>query len=367
MPSDLRNLTATHSIVNLFDYERLAKARLTKMTFDYYASGAMDEITVRANHRAYDEIYLRYRALAGVGTRDASTSVLGHKMTMTVLVAPTAFHCLAHPLGERATAQAAAAAGVIYVMSTLSNTLMEDVASVSAGPRWFQLYVFKDRGVTQSLVQRAEAAGYTALELTVDAPKLGQREADVRNQFYLPDGLTVANVVASQLGEVTSMGGGSGLATYFVRLLDENLTWRDVEWLRSITKLPVLIKGICRGDDAKHAIASGVGGIIVSNHGGRQLDTSRPTIRALPEVVEAVDGQVEVLIDGGIRRGTDVVKALALGASAVQIGRPVLWGLAVDGEVGVRHMLELLRAEFDLAMALCGCGDIAGITHDLIG
>ena len=267
MPSDLRNLTATHSIVNLFDYERLAKARLTKMTFDYYASGAMDEITVRANHRAYDEIYLRYRALAGVGTRDASTSVLGHKMTMPVLVAPTAFHCLAHPLGERATAQAAAAAGVIYVMSTLSNTLMEDVASVSAGPRWFQLYVFKDRGVTQSLVQRAEAAGYTALELTVDAPKLGQREADVRNQFYLPDGLTVANVVASQLGEVTSMGGGSGLATYFVRLLDENLTWRDVEWLRSITKLPVLIKGICRGDDAKHAIASGVGGIIVSNHG----------------------------------------------------------------------------------------------------
>ena len=162
------------------------------------------------------------------------------------------------------------------------------------------------------------------------------------------------------------MGGGSGLATYFVRLLDENLTWRDVEWLRSITKLPVLIKGICRGDDAKHAIASGAGGIIVSNHGGRQLDTSRPTIRALPEVVEAVDGQVDVLIDGGIRRGTDVVKALALGASAVQIGRPVLWGLAVDGEAGVRHVLELLRAEFDLAMALCGCRDIAGITHDLI-
>jgi 4-hydroxymandelate oxidase len=356
-----------HPVVNLFEYERLAKARMTPMAFDYYASGAMDEITVETNHRAYDEIFLRYRVLVGVGTRDTSTSVLGHKMKMPVLVAPTAFHGLAHPLGELATAQGAAAAGVIFVMSALATTRMEDVARASNGPRWFQLYVYKDRGVTRSLVQRAEAAGFTALELTVDAPVVGQREADVRNHFHLPDGLTVANLIAPEFGQMPEVAGRSGLAAYFSRLNDDNLTWRDVEWLRSITKLPVLVKGVARGDDAKHAVESGAAGIVVSNHGGRQLDTARPTIRVLPEVVEAVGGRVEVLVDGGIRRGTDVLKALALGACAVQVGRPVLWGLAVDGEAGVRHVLELLRTEFDLAIALCGCRNVAEITRDVIG
>lgn len=251
-------------------------------------------------------------------------------------------------------------------MSTLSNTRMEDVAKVSTGPRWFQLYVYRDRGVTRSLVQRAEAAGFTALESTVDAPLLGQREADVRNHFHLPDGLTAANLVAPELDHVPDVAGQSGLAAYITHLLDDNLTWRDVEWLWSITKLPVLVKGVSRGDDAKHAVESGAAGVIVSNHGGRQLDTARPTIRALPEVVEAVAGRADVLIDGGIRRGTDVLKALALGARAMQVGRPVLWGLAVDGEAGLRHVLELLRAEFDLAMALCGCRSVAEITRDLI-
>jgi len=353
-------------VVNLFEYERLAKARMAPMAFDYYASGAMDEITLKANHRAYDDIFLRYRVLAGVGTRDTSTTVLGHKITLPVLVAPIAFHRLAHPLGELATAQGAAAAGIIYVLSTLSSTCIEDVAKVCTGPRWFQLYVYKDRGVTQSLVQRAEAAGFTALELTVDVPVHGQREADVRNQFHLPEGLTAANLIAPEFGKVPEVGGHSGLAAYVAQLLDDNLTWRDLEWLRSITKLPVLVKGVSRSDDAKHAIESGAAGIIVSNHGGRQLDTARPTIRALPEVVEAVAGRVEVLVDGGIRRGTDVLKALALGARAVQVGRPVLWGLAVDGEAGVRHVLELLRTEFDLALALCGCRNVAEITCDLI-
>jgi 4-hydroxymandelate oxidase len=356
-----------HPVVNLFEYERLAKARMTPMAFDYYASGAMDEITVKANHRAYDEIFLRYRVLAGVGSRETATTLLGHRLTLPVLVAPTAFHGLAHPLGERATAQAAAVAGTIYVMSTLSNTRMEDVAQASNGPRWFQLYVYKDRGVTRSLVQRAEAAGFTALELTVDAPVLGQREADVRNHFHLPDGLTVANLFAPEFGQVPDIVGLSGLAAYFARLQDDNLTWRDVEWLRSLTKLPVLVKGVARGDDARHALEAGAAGIVVSNHGGRQLDTARPTIRALPEVVEAVAGRAVVLVDGGVRRGTDVLKALALGAQAVQVGRPVLWGLAVDGEAGVRHVLELLRTEFDLAMALCGCRTVAEITRDLIG
>ena len=194
-------------VVNLFEYERLAKARMSRMAFDYYASGAMDEITVRANHEAFNEIFLRYRVLAGVGTRDTATTVLGQPVTMPVLVSPSAFHCLAHPLGERATAGAAAAAGVIYVMSTMSTTKMEDVAKLSTGPRWFQLYIYKDRGVTRSLVERAEAAGFTALELTVDVPVLGQREADVRNHFHLPDGLTAANLVDPKLGRVPDVPG----------------------------------------------------------------------------------------------------------------------------------------------------------------
>ena len=359
-------MTTDPEVVDLFEYERLAKARMTQMAFDYYASGAMDEITVAANHRAYDDILLRYRVLAGVGTRDTATSVLGHKIALPVLVAPTAFHGLAHPDAEPATARAAAAAGTLYVMSTLANTSMEQVAEHGNGQRWFQLYVFKDRGVTKSLVERAEAAGFTALELTVDAPLLGEREADVRNHFHLPDGLTAANLVDPKLKSVDAGAGSSGLADYFLRLLDDNLTWDDVAWLRSITRLPILVKGVARGDDAAHALEAGAAGIVVSNHGGRQLDTSRPTIQALPEVVEAVAGRAEILVDGGIRRGTDVLKALALGAKAVQVGRPVLWGLAVDGEAGVRHALELLRVELDLAMALCGCRGVAEITEDLI-
>jgi 4-hydroxymandelate oxidase len=353
-------------IINLFDYERLAKERMTQMAFDYYASGAMDEITVRANRRAFDEIFLRYRVLAGVGTRDTATTVLGQQIAAPVLVAPSAFHCLAHPLGERATAAGAAAAGIIYVMSTMSTVSMEEVARLSTGPRWFQLYVYKDRGVTRSLVQRAEAAGFTALVLTVDVPVLGQREADVRNRFHLPDGLTAANLVDPELGKVPDVPGQSGFAAYVARLQDDNLTWSDLEWLRSQTRLPVLVKGIIRGDDAQHALDCGVSGIVVSNHGGRQLDTTRPTIHALPEVVEAVAGRAEVLMDGGIRRGTDILKALVLGARAVQVGRPVLWGLAVNGEAGVRHVLELLRTEFDLALAMCGCHNVTEIAHDLI-
>jgi 4-hydroxymandelate oxidase len=195
---------------------------------------------------------------------------------------------------------------------------------------------------------------------------LGQREADVRNHFHLPDGLTAANLVDPELGQVPDVPGQSGFAAYVARLQDDNLTWSDLEWLRSHARLPLLIKGISRGDDAKRALDCGVAGIIVSNHGGRQLDTARPTIDALPEVVEAVAGRAEVLMDGGIRRGTDILKALALGARAVQVGRPVLWGLAVNGEAGVRHVLELLRTEFDLALAMCGCHNVDEITRDLI-
>jgi 4-hydroxymandelate oxidase len=349
--------------LNLLDYERLAKARLAPMVFDYYAGGAMDGITARENHRAYDEIFLRYRVFAGVGRRDLSTTVIGQRLGLPVLVAPTAFHGLAHPDAERATARGAAAAGAVYVLSCFSTTLLEDVAREGQGPRWFQLYISRDRGVTRALVQRVEAAGYAALELTADTPVSGRREADLRNHFRLPDGLSMKNLAGEkEAGD----GRPSSLAAHVDHLLDNNLTWRDFEWLRSLTRLPVLVKGVARGDDARHAVECGAAGVIVSNHGGRQLDTARPTIRALPEVVEAVDGRADVLIDGGIRRGTDVLKALALGARAVQVGRPILWGLAVDGEAGVRYVLELLRDELDLAMALCGCRTVAGIGRDLI-
>ncbi len=355
-----------HPPVNLFEYEQLAKERMTPMAFGYYASGANDEITVAANHQAYEEIFLRYRVLRGVRTRDTATTVLGHKIAMPVLVAPCAFNRLAHPLGELATARGAKAAGTIYVMSTMSNTSMEDIASDSTGARWFQLYIYKDRGVTKSLVERAEAAGFTALVLAVDVPVLGQREADMRNHFHLPDGLVAANLDDPKLGKIPHVAGASGMADYVARLQDDNLTWRDVEWLRSLTRLPVLVKGVDRGDDARHAIDAGVAAIVCSNHGGRQLDTARPNIQALPEVIEAVDGRVEVLVDGGIRRGTDVLKALAFGARAVLVGRPILRGLAVDGEAGVRRVLELLHTEFDQTMALCGCRNVDEITGDLI-
>jgi 4-hydroxymandelate oxidase len=277
-----------------------------------------------------------------------------------------AFQKMAHPEGELATVLACAGAGVVFVASTVATVGLEEIAAATPAPKWFQLYVFKDRGVTRSLVQRAEAAGYEAIEVTADVPVMGRREADVRNCFSLPEGLTVKNLEAAGHGCLASDGSESGPVLYTRYLFDPDLSWGDIEWLRSITRLPVLVKGILRGDDADRAISHGAAGVVVSNHGGRQLDTAVPTIRALPEVVEAVAGRGVVIVDGGIRRGIDVLKALALGANAVQIGRPVLWGLAVAGEAGVSRVLTLLREELDNAMALCGCPTVADITRDLI-
>ncbi len=352
--------------INIFDFETLAREKLPQMAYDYYASGAHDEITLRENHTAYDRIRLMYRVLVDVSRRDLSTIVLGQRASMPILIAPTAFHRMAHPDGEVATARAAGAAGTIMLLSTLSNSSVEEVMAAASGPIWFQLYVYKDRGATQALVERVEAAGCSALALTVDAPLLGRRERDVRNRFQLPQGLSVKNMLPAGLGELPKELLDSGLAAYFATLLDPALTWRDIEWLRSITKLPLIIKGIVRADDAVRAVEHGADGIVVSNHGGRQLDTSPATIEVLPEIAEAVAGRIEVLIDGGVRRGTDVVKAIALGARAVLVGRPILWGLTVDGENGVRQVLEILRGELDLAMALCGCASVDRITRDLI-
>ena len=352
--------------VNLHEYEALAAAALPAMAWDYYRSGACDELTLARNQRAFDELRLRYRVLVDVSRRSTACRLLGRELALPVLIAPTAFHRLAHADGELATARAAAQAGTIMVLSTLSNTPVEAVVAATAAEVWFQLYVYRDRGATRALIERVRAAGCKALVLTVDAPLLGRRERDVRNRFALPPELTIANMRADGADTVSAGESGSGLAAYFAEQLDPSLTFADLEWLASIAQLPVLVKGVVRADDALRALEHGAAAVIVSNHGGRQLDGSLATIEALPAIAEQLAGRAPILLDGGIRRGTDVVKAIALGASAVLLGRPILWGLAAAGEAGVSHVLHLLQRELDLALALCGCPDLAAIDRDLI-
>ncbi len=253
-----------------------------------------------------------------------------------------------------------------FVASTMATTSLEEIANTTKSPAIFQLYVFKDRGVTRALVERAEAAGFIALEVTGDVPVMGRREPDMRNGFHLSPEFTVKNLEESGFGMLPIGDGESGPALYTRCCFDADLTWKDIEWLAGLTKLPVLVKGVLRGDDAVTALKSGAAGVVVSNHGGRQLDTVPATIQVLPEIVEAIGDGGAVLLDGGIRRGIDVLKALALGASAVQVGRPVLWGLATGGEQGAQRVMTILRDEFDNAMALCGCSKVDQITRDLV-
>jgi 4-hydroxymandelate oxidase len=355
--------------INLFELETLARGMLSPLAWDYYSSGACDEITLSENRAAFDRLRLAYRVLVDVSRRELKTRVLGQEVALPVLVAPTAFHRLAHPEGEAATARAAGSMGTVMVVSTLSTTPIEEVAAVASAPFWFQLYVYRDRAATEGLVRRVEAAGASALVVTVDAPLLGIRERDVRNRFQLPPGVAVANLLPHGYDAVAAAEGQSGLAAYFAHLLDPSLSWRDLGWLRSLTRLPIVVKGIVRPDDALRAAEHGASAIVVSNHGGRQLDTALPTIEALPAVAAALEragADIEVLLDGGVRRGTDVVKALALGARAVLLGRPVLWGLAAGGAAGVERALSLLARELDLALALCGCRSPAEVTRDLV-
>lgn len=353
--------------VNLFEYGERAREHLGEMAWGYYVSGANDEVTLRENRRAFDRIELHYRVMAGIEQPSLSTAVLGTELELPVMVAPTAFHRLACEAGELATVRAAGRAGTAMIVSTLSTTAIEDITAQATGPVWFQLYVYRDRGATEALVRRAEAAGAGALVLTVDAPRLGRRERDVKSGFHLPHPLEVKNLGGTDAASLPPRPAESGLAAYVESLLDPALTWEDVGWLRSITDLPVLVKGVVRPDDAELAVEHGVDGIVVSNHGGRQLDTSPATIEVLGPIAEAVDGRAVLLVDGGVRRGTDVVKALALGARAVLIGRPILWGLAVDGERGAAHVLELLRDEIELALLLAGVEDARAVPRDLIG
>lgn len=360
-------MTNSRKPINLFEYQALAAGQLSQMALDYYASGAGDEITLQDNRAAFARYKLRPRMLVDVSQRDLSTTILGQTWPLPIAIAPMAFQCLAAKEGEIATAKAAAKLGSAMILSTMATKSLEEVASIrQQTPQWFQLYVHRDRALTKALVERAHAAGYQALCLTVDAPMLGRREKDMRNQFALPTGMELANLTTLKDLKITQRSGESGLFAYLLEQFNPALTWSDLEWLQSLSPLPLVVKGILRGDDARRAVEHGAQGIIVSNHGGRQLDGAIASIDALPEVVAAVGDGVEVLVDGGIRRGTDVLKALALGAKAVLLGRPILWGLAVAGQAGVEHVLELLRDELDLAMALSGCAKLADIDSSLV-
>ncbi|MEX5633682.1 alpha-hydroxy acid oxidase [Parafrankia sp. FMc2] len=341
-------------MLTLAEIEHKAAAQLDPAHYDFFAGGAGDERTLRSNVTAFDRHRLRPRVLRGTGQRDLGMTLLGQQLAFPVLVAPTAFHRLAHPDGEVGTARAAAAAGTIMILSMAATQPVEEVAAAGA-PLWFQLYPQPDRSFTERLVRRVEAAGCGALVVTVDSPVFGRRERDLRHGFLdLPDGLACENMREPGSSHPREIA------------WDPDLGWDTVAWLRALTPLPIVLKGVLHPADARLAVEHGVDGIIVSNHGGRQLDGAVATLEALPAVVDAVAGRLPVLLDGGVRRGTDVVTALALGASAVAVGRPVVWGLAAGGTEGARAVLELLREDVDRAMALCGADRPSALTSDLV-
>lgn len=373
-------------IVNIGDLRRAAQRRLPRAVFDYIDGAAEDESTLRANSADFARYAFRPRTLVDASQRDLATTVLGQSLDLPIILAPTGLTGLFARNGEIAAARAAAARGTVYTLSTMSVLSIEEVAQAAPGPLWFQLYVWRDREITRSLVQRARAAGYRALVLTVDTAVLGQRERDVRNGFTIPPRVTVSNVLDTlqRVGWIGDMLGGPkitfgnvantgalgsdavSLASFTTQQFDPSLTWKDLDWFRSIWDGPLAIKGILTAEDAHLAVEHGVEAIVVSNHGGRQLDFVPSPIEVLPEIVEAVGGRAEVILDGGVRRGSDVVKALALGARACMVGRPFLWGLAAGGQAGAEQALTILRDELDRCLALIGCPRATDLDHSYL-
>ncbi|BCJ69483.1 alpha-hydroxy acid oxidase [Polymorphospora rubra] len=341
----------------LADYERRARALLPPAIWDFIAGGAGEERTLRANEAAFERLWLLPRVLTGAGRPITGIRLLGRDWPAPIGVAPVAYHTLVHPEGEIATARGAARAGLPFVVSTFAGTVLEDIAAVAGGPLWLQLYCFRDRDVTRRLVERAEHAGFEAIVLTVDAPRLGRRLRDVRNDFRLPPGVAPANISGD---DFASPAGHAAVA------FDPALDWSVLSWLRSVSGLPIVLKGILGTSDARRAVAAGADAIVVSNHGGRQLDGSPATLEMLPGIVAAVAGGVPVLIDGGVRRGVDVLACLALGAAAVLVGRPVLHGLTAGGADGVAGVLGILLDELQDTMALTGVDSLEAVDRSLV-
>jgi len=352
--------------LSLRELEFEARKLLDPAVYDFVAGGADDETTLRANETAFSRIGLLPRILRSKANPELAVTLLNCRAALPVVIAPTAFHRLAHPEGEFATARAAAAAGTIMIASMASTVAIGEVAAAvrettggASSNLWFQIYLQPDRGFTEAIIRRAEAAGCAALVVTVDSPVFGRRERDVRNGFFdLPPGMRCEN-----LREPTTSGEPGRARPIVFR---PELSWDDIAWLRKTTGLKIVLKGVTHPEDARRAVDAGVHALMVSNHGGRQLDTVPAAVELLPAIADAVNGSLPLMLDGGIRRGTDVVKAIALGARAVAVGRPVFWGLAVGGEEGVAHVLEILRTELERALILCGCGSLSDVTRDLV-
>ncbi|HVS05473.1 MAG TPA: alpha-hydroxy acid oxidase [Candidatus Dormibacteraeota bacterium] len=350
--------------LKLDDFEPAARAVLPQGIYDYIAGGSEDEAALRGNREAFARYRFRFKVLASTDHTDLSSELFGQRFRMPVHLAPTAIQRMAHPDGELAAYRAASEAGIAYALSTLASAAIEEVAAAASGPRWFQLYMHAERAVSAGFVERAVDAGYSAILLTVDLPKTGRRERDIRNAFSLPQGLRYANLDDRRRADPDE--GPDPFAQNVNANTHPGLGWADLEWLVARTSLPVMVKGIVRSDDARHAVEAGARGLIVSNHGGRQLDYAIASLDALPEVVDAVGRDIPVLMDGGIRRGTDVLKALSLGAKGVLIGRPFLYALAVGGADAVSRMLAMLREEMEVSMTLLGVRRLSELSNDLV-
>lgn len=349
-------MTTDPTPINLFEFEDIARARLPKVEYDYIAGGATDELSVDRNRRAFGSWALRPRVLRDVSALDLSTTVLGTKINLPVLIAPCGGHKRAHSDGEIATYRAAAACGTVLAVSANSNTSFEDLAKAATGDLWIQMYPFRDKQLNQEWLDRAKRAGYKAVVVTLDSQWPPKRERNIRNSYRRTRGVNYPKSGAETPRPAGRAGEGS----------DPAATWKDLEWIKSASDLPVVAKGVMTGEDVELCVEAGADGVIVSNHGGRHLDNTLATIEVLSEAVLAAKGKIEIYLDGGIRRGADVVKAIALGAKAVFIGRPLFWGLALDGEKGVIRVLEILREEIEITMAKCGRPTIASIDASVV-
>jgi isopentenyl diphosphate isomerase/L-lactate dehydrogenase-like FMN-dependent dehydrogenase len=379
---------AAPRVLNIENLRSLARRRLPKVVFDYLDGGAEGEVTLRANCRAFEEVSFRPRHAVGVPHCDLSTSVLGFDLSLPAVLAPVGYSRLMHPGGEVAAARCAGTAGTAYILSTISGHRLEDVKAGSAGPVWYQLYLMGGRGAAEAAIQRARSAGFSALVVTIDTNIAGMRERDLRNgmkellstrlldkipflpQLLVRPGWLIGFLLDGGLPHLPNIvipgQGPMPLVDVAAALANAAVTWEDLRWINDLWRGPVIVKGVLTGDDARHAIDAGAAAVVVSNHGGRQLDCVSASLKALPEVIKAVNGQAEVLMDGGIRRGSDIVKAICLGARAVLVGRAYAYGLAAAGEAGVARAIEILRNGVERTLKLLGCSSIAALDRSYV-